>query len=298
MKRIGEISRLYDLSPRMLRYYEDKGIISCHRSENNYRYYDQQAEDRIKQILLLKELDFTVKEIEQVFYEYSSYDLIQVLFQKKLHVMDKVEELKKLETVIDNFIYLLSNSNQNMFESLALSLANSQIRLRGDSMKQDMVRIVQLPEMKVAVFKGYGERPEDAASELANDFIKKHKLVGFRHFGFNNPDPQEGNNEYGYEIWITVDRDYEGVTTRHYKGGLYASIPTVMTDIGKTWGRLYNLVKEDERYEFSYLPPGEDGVSDHQWLEECTDYEFFFLTDEDESLKQLDLLMPIKRVTE
>ena len=296
MKKIGEISSLYNVSPRMLRYYEDKGIISATRRENNYRYYDQFAEDRIKQILLLKELDFTVKEIEKVFNEYTSYDLIQTLFQKKLHVIDKVDELKRLETIIDNFIYLLSNSDKNMFESLALSLSNSQFKIRGGQMKKDIIRIVQLPEMKVAVFKGYGERPEDKASEVANQFIKDNKLVGFRHFGFNNPDPQEGKTEYGYEIWITIDQDYEGVASRVYKGGLYASVTTVMTDIEKTWGKLFNMVKDDERYDFGYTAPNEDGVSDHQWLEECTDYEFFFLSDKDDSVKQLDLLMPIKRV--
>ena len=127
MKKIGEISVQYNVSPRMLRYYEDKGIITTTRNENNYRYYDQQAEDQIKQILLLKELDFTVREIEKVFYEYTSYDLIRILFQKNLLVVDKLEELQKLETIIDNFIFLLSNSNENMFESLALSLATSQI---------------------------------------------------------------------------------------------------------------------------------------------------------------------------
>lgn len=296
MKKIGEISTLYNVSPRMLRYYESKGIITCIRKENNYRYYDETSEDRIKQILLLKELDFTVKEIEKVFKEYTSYDLIQILFQKKLTVQDKVDELKKLETIIDNFLFLLSNSTENMFESLALSLSNSQTKLRGGSMKKEVIRIVKLPEIKVAVFKGFGENPEDKASEIANNFIKDNKLVGFRHFGFNNPDPQEGNPEYGYEIWVTINKDYEGIQSRIYKGGLYASITTVMTEIGETWGKLYNLVKEDKRYDFGYVAPGEDGVSEHQWLEECTDYEFFFIKDNDESEMQLDLLMPIKRI--
>ena len=296
MKKIGEISILYEVSPRMLRYYETKGVIESIRKENNYRYYDTKAEERIKQILLLKELDFTIKEIEKVFNDYTSYDLIQILFQKKLNVQDKVDELKKLETIIDNFLFLLSNSDENMFDSLSLSLSNSKTRLRGGSMKEEVIRIVNLPEIKVAVFKGYGENPEDKASEKANKFIKENKLVGFRHFGFNNPDPQEGKSEYGYEIWVTVDKDYEGVNSRIYKGGLYASITTIMPDIGKTWGKLYNLVKEDDRYDFAYTEPKDDGVSDNQWLEECTDYEFFFIEESDESSKQLDLLMPIKRI--
>ena len=54
MKKIGEVSTQYDMSNRMLRYYEEKGIIKSIRGENNYRYYDEDSELRIKQICLLK----------------------------------------------------------------------------------------------------------------------------------------------------------------------------------------------------------------------------------------------------
>ncbi len=296
MKKIGEVSNLYNVSPRMLRYYEDKNIITSSRMKNNYRCYDEVAECRIKQILLLKQLDFSVKEIELVFNRYTSYDLIQILYGKKMALKDKMEEMIKLETIIENFIYLLSNKNGDLFESLNISLNNSSNKIRGGIMKKDIFRVVSLPLMKVAVFKGFSETPEDDAAVLANKFIKEHKLVGFRHFGFNNPDPKRDSSVYGYEIWITVNKEYDDVVTKNYNGGLYASITTVMPEIGETWGKLHNSVKEDEYYHPNFLPPNEDGVSDHQWLEECTDYEFFFLDNPDAQMKQLDLLLPIKRI--
>ena len=47
----------------------------------------------------------------------------------------------------------------------------------------------------------------------------KHRL-----FGFNNPDPSAGSPNYGYEVWIVVDRDEmtpeDGVEIKAIPGGL------------------------------------------------------------------------------
>ena len=40
MLRIGEAAKKYDISNRTLRYWEDMGILESKRTENDYRYYD------------------------------------------------------------------------------------------------------------------------------------------------------------------------------------------------------------------------------------------------------------------
>jgi DNA-binding transcriptional MerR regulator len=48
--RIGELARETGVAPRMLRYYEEQGLISPRRLSNGYRVYDDYLVDRVKKI--------------------------------------------------------------------------------------------------------------------------------------------------------------------------------------------------------------------------------------------------------
>lgn len=48
--RIGELSERTAVPARMLRYYEDQGLITPRRLDNGYRDYDEHLVDRVKQI--------------------------------------------------------------------------------------------------------------------------------------------------------------------------------------------------------------------------------------------------------
>lgn len=48
--RIGELSERTAVPARMLRYYEDQGLITPRRLHNGYRDYDERLVDRVKQI--------------------------------------------------------------------------------------------------------------------------------------------------------------------------------------------------------------------------------------------------------
>ena len=48
--RIGELARRTEVPARMLRYYEEQGLISPRRQDNGYREYDEYLVDRVKKI--------------------------------------------------------------------------------------------------------------------------------------------------------------------------------------------------------------------------------------------------------
>jgi DNA-binding transcriptional MerR regulator len=48
--RIGELAKLTGVPPRMLRYYEEQGLISPRRLSNGYRVYDDYLIDRVQKI--------------------------------------------------------------------------------------------------------------------------------------------------------------------------------------------------------------------------------------------------------
>src|SRR5688572_28707170 len=65
MFRIGEFSRLSRVSVRMLRHYDQLGLLKPSRTDNftNYRYYSADQLPRLNRILALRDLGFSLEQI-------------------------------------------------------------------------------------------------------------------------------------------------------------------------------------------------------------------------------------------
>jgi DNA-binding transcriptional MerR regulator len=64
--RIGELSERTGTSRRLLRYYEEQGLIVAQRCENGYRSYDEQFVDRVIQIRGLLDAGLPTRIIKQI----------------------------------------------------------------------------------------------------------------------------------------------------------------------------------------------------------------------------------------
>ncbi|MEU6861004.1 MerR family transcriptional regulator [Glycomyces sp. NPDC046736] len=64
--RIGELAKHTGASPRLLRYYEQHGLIAAERSPNGYRDFGDHNIDRVTQIRGLLEAGVPVKIIKQI----------------------------------------------------------------------------------------------------------------------------------------------------------------------------------------------------------------------------------------
>ena len=113
--------------------------------------------------------------------------------------------------------------------------------------------------MRVASYLYVGEHPEDGAYDGLFKWIARKNLFSSgrqtRFFGFNNPNPTEGNPVYGFEVWVTVTGDVvsdEVITVKDALGGAYALVRT--EGIDSAWEFIH---------EYSYEYDGE-----RQWLEE------------------------------
>ena len=66
--KIRDVAMQYDISARTLRYYEDMGLITSTRSEDYaYRLYDDENLRRLEQILILRKLNISIKDIQHIF---------------------------------------------------------------------------------------------------------------------------------------------------------------------------------------------------------------------------------------
>ncbi|CAM04995.1 DNA-binding transcriptional MerR regulator [Saccharopolyspora erythraea NRRL 2338] len=64
--RIGELSERTGTSRRLLRYYEEQGLIVAARSPNGYRDYDEYNVDRVAQIRGLLDSGLPTRIIKQI----------------------------------------------------------------------------------------------------------------------------------------------------------------------------------------------------------------------------------------
>jgi DNA-binding transcriptional MerR regulator len=64
--RIGELSKRTGTSRRLLRFYEEQGLIAPERSANGYRDYDERFVERVRQIRGLLDAGLPVRIIKQL----------------------------------------------------------------------------------------------------------------------------------------------------------------------------------------------------------------------------------------
>ncbi|QBD80294.1 MerR family transcriptional regulator [Ktedonosporobacter rubrisoli] len=72
---IGELARQTGVSIRSLRYYEAKQLLSPHRAENGYRFYDQTAIERVRTIQFYLGLGLSTNEIFDIVFCSNSDEL-------------------------------------------------------------------------------------------------------------------------------------------------------------------------------------------------------------------------------
>ncbi len=69
MRTVNEVSKLTGVSIRTLQYYDSIGLLKpTEYTEVGYRLYDEEALERLQQILLFRELEFPLKEIKDIIY--------------------------------------------------------------------------------------------------------------------------------------------------------------------------------------------------------------------------------------
>jgi DNA-binding transcriptional MerR regulator len=99
------MSLKYDISARALKYYEDMGLIASTRSEDYaYRMYDEAAVKRLEQILILRKLNISIKDIQRIFDAPDSEVVLEVLGNKVNVIDEEVSLLHELKSIVMEFI--------------------------------------------------------------------------------------------------------------------------------------------------------------------------------------------------
>ena len=103
MFRIGEFSKIAQVSGRLLRYYEEIGLLNPEftDSQTGYRYYSARQLPRLNRILVLKELGLSLEQVARLLDHNTSAEEIRgMLTLRKAQIEQSVrEELERLRVV-------------------------------------------------------------------------------------------------------------------------------------------------------------------------------------------------------
>lgn len=102
--KISEISRLYNIGPDSLRYYEKLGILKPKRDTNGYRLYSLKELYKLNMIRDLRSLDFSMEQIREYLEKQSIDNTLALLHEEQTLLRTRIKELKKREQIIRNRI--------------------------------------------------------------------------------------------------------------------------------------------------------------------------------------------------
>jgi DNA-binding transcriptional MerR regulator len=327
LQTISQMSKLFGISTRTLRYYEQIGLIQPVKKEDYaYRTYDAATVQRLQQIIVLRKLRIPLKEIGEILNSDEAVVAIRAFEQNLSEIEDEITALDTIRIITKAFLERLQQTRQLWFlddESLLElvdALTVSKINFREEKTMEDLnmasrklnkladrdVRIVYLPPATVAAAYARGTEPgpELVTADIVDKFIADSNLANVypaaRHYGFNNPDEPVHGEGHGYERYITIPDDMEvpaPLVKKRFVGGIYAAYTIPMGE-WDTWMSLHEWVCNSERYDFRWETI--EGVSGWTcgWIEEHLNYWNWYtpgLTmEENDKSKQIDLLIPIK----
>ena len=323
MQTVSAVSKSLGVSSRMLRYYEQIGLIESQRIEDYaYRVYDEDAVRRLRQIVILRKLRVPVKQIREIFGNNDAASVVEV-FERNISELDEqITALSTVKSILNNLVqelrdkanlhlqldYLGDNSVFAFVDSVSfpkntlqeeqsmddLNKANDSL---GKLMDND-VRIVYLPPMTVAAAYISGEYEWGVGTEATGkieQFVFESELLKIkpdaRGMGFDcsneNRRVRPGVTATAYEAWVSIPDDMDvaaPLVKKSFDGGMYAAHVLRDWNFQRDWQLLLDWADASEKYECIEGP----------CFEEVLNYRIMMQNGAKMEDTQFDLLLPIK----
>ncbi len=264
--RINDVVNRFTISSRTLRYYEEMGLLwSSHPDNKTQRYYDADALERLKQIIVLRKLQIPIKDIAAIYKSESTAALIQAFVDKLESLDTEISALSELRRLVDDFLHKMLMSGIKKISAITLLYEETEKRLAAveksepvtfenlskigrDALRLHDVRVIRLPSMRVMTSRlKTGQAGNLDGGNMQNLFAE---------YGFM-PNPGMRNCFYRKEPdneWIMlmkIPSDYENTTMytdEVLAGGLYAVASSFMEDMDDTFILLKDWVNKDDNY--------------------------------------------------
>lgn len=268
--KIRDVSAQYDISARTLRYYEDMGLIGSIRNDDYaFRMYDEAAIKKLEQILILRKLNISIRDIQWIFHSSGSEVVLDVLGKKVNDIDGEVALLYELKDIVLEFIRQIRQADFNreadvkLLYSKAKEIENQLVNVDyngnpsrvgrlfdvTDKLKKaPEVHVVRIPDFR-AVSSGYDTFDNIFAEGGFDKWMQAHHHLE-KKIIFDCADFMW--HEGGKTVWIWAVHDgVTGTDTAPYEiirfeGGLYAAAVSVDGDDdinGRVYAGIRNWVE-------------------------------------------------------
>lgn len=280
--KISDISNKYQVSARTLRYYEDMGLLTSVRPEEvSYRMYDEKAIIRIEQILILRKLNISIKDIKKIFSTKGSDIVLEVLGQKVESIDEEVSLLYELKSIVLSFIKEFESLNFSSDESIkelytkVKAIEGEIVSVDHNQRSTDVNRLIEITEkldrkvpdvmvVRVLSFRGLSSgkhRWEEIFSNGGYMFKLWQHYSSFKPIIFDCLDFTLVHSDDSGEMICAIDdsldvNDIQDLEIVNFEGGLYAMAVSIDEDdesINKVqekiikWLDTTNFILDEER---------------------------------------------------
>ncbi|MCI8633483.1 MAG: MerR family transcriptional regulator [Lachnospiraceae bacterium] len=265
-RTISEVSKEQHISPRMLRYYEQMGLIqSMHRENYAYRVYDEDTVRRIRQIILLRKLRIPLKKIKGIL-DGDRAAATALLQEHLLEVRQNIALLQLIEKALHSLALQRESGDDWLPEAvsaLAGSLPLEKHHLAAASPlilseKEQHIRMILLPPLWVASYQETSESPEESVGNVMDQFICHERLYekkpDARLFGIS-PSSGDHNDLHTYANWVSIPENLcvpSSFSKKYFAGGLYAAYTIDFPDFHE-WEFLKAWAERHPRYQIDHV---------------------------------------------
>lgn len=221
--RIGELAKLFNISSDTLRLYDRKGLLKPYQDSNNsYRYYDIRSIFRLSRILFFKNLDITLKEIDEYMKNKNRERLTDMLRKKNTELEMRIQRLSNLQHKITSKLELLENIDTNIDKIYIVSMNKRQGIFLDTRAKKDEFEIKEVFKQNEKYLKISSWLVEGQIyTSLAKEDMDQGIYNRFRYFIEINSTEEDSNlpviilpqNDY---VCMTVLGPYEDMW-KHYE---------------------------------------------------------------------------------
>jgi DNA-binding transcriptional MerR regulator len=119
--KITDLTAQFGISSRSLRYYEQVGLIKSVRLDfEKYRYFDADAVERLRQIVVLRKMQIPIKDILRI---YQSEDMSVVVesFVSRIRAIDEeIGALAELKRIVGEFLQTMVQNGITKISAIPL----------------------------------------------------------------------------------------------------------------------------------------------------------------------------------
>lgn len=256
MLKIGEFAKLSQVSAKTLRFYHQVGLLSPAWTNryNGYRYYQEQQLATLNSILTMKELGFSLEEIQTILQEdLSPSQMCSMLRVKKAELEHQIRadqaRLKKIE------------SRLAQMETPSAPLEHLITRSKPMEVNQMETKIITKPAFTVVGLKYFGQNKHNEIAQMWDtEGYRLEELPNLKsqtdYYGVCGNMDDQGSFEYVAGVELTDPNVYpEGMVRWDVPEQTYVVVPCTIPTIGKAYEFIHGTWLPQSEYQRA---PGPD----------------------------------------